>query len=189
MSDELKTRQKALQEAIRVLESKNQEIRLLYEKKRQFDMGDLSTAEESKTIRKKTLIDFILGRVTKDEVNAANEAVFKAERDGKFQEEMAMTIDDVLKKMEAQIPNLQKAIESAKGELWEGIYEKLKQEAQVKVGDLPVRAMAAGSRRGQPYQATLLDLFGNGGGPSPSISFISIDEAAKKLAKEYGLDD
>lgn len=183
MSSEIKERQKLVKNAIEALQNKNQEISTLQEKKRQFDMGEVSIATEAKTIRKKTLLDFVFGRAVKDDVDSADEAVSKAERDDRLASEMIETIEDSIKKMEAQIPIYQNAVGAAKTKLWEGIYDTIKQEVQAAVKDLPILAMAAGSRIGKQYQTTLLDLFGG------SIHFTVIDEAARRLEKEYGLDD
>lgn len=184
MSDEIKQKQKSLQSVIEALQRKKDEIQTLKDKKKDFDFGEGSTAEESKTIRKKTLIDFILGKVTKKDVDSANEAVFKVEQDGKFQEEMAMAIDDVLKKMEAQIPSLQNAIGVAKTKLWESIYDGIKIEAQKAVRDLPIQALAAGVFCEKQHQWVLFDVFAGG-----SIHIEAINEAAQKLAKKYEIED
>lgn len=191
MSGEIKERQKALQDAIRALQTKREELSTLKERKRQFETGELGTgtAQKAKTIRRETLIDFILGRVVKDDVDSADEAVFKAERNDKLTVEMIETIGDTIKKLEAQIPSLQNAISMARGELWKSIYDTIKQQAQTKVGGLPVLAMAAGAHCGKSPQAVLLDCFGSDEGPNKSIHLEFINAAAAELKKEYGLEN
>lgn len=186
MSSEIKDRQQALQSAIRVLQNKKEEIQILKEKEKDFEMGVVngSSIQEAKVVRRQSIIDYILGRVTKKDVNSANEVLFRAENDDKLTVEMIEELEAILKNMASQIPILQNAVEAARCKLWEGIYESIKREAQAKVGDLPVLAMAAGSRSGKQYKDALFDVFAGG-----SISFTVIDEAAKKLAKEFGLDD
>lgn len=191
MSGEIKERQKALQDAIRALQTKREELSTLKERKRQFETGELGTgtAQKAKTIRRETLIDFILGRVVKDDVDSADEAVFKAERNDKLTVEMIETIGDTIKKLEAEIPNFQNAVGAARGELWKSIYDTIKQQAQTKVGGLPVLAMAAGAHCGKSPQAVLLDCFGSGEGPNKSIHLEFINAAAAELKKEYGLEN
>lgn len=191
MSDEIKTRQKSLQSAIEALQNQNQEISTLQEKKRQFEMGAVngSSIQEAKVVRRGTIIDFILGKVSRKDLNSANEVLFRAENDDKLTVEMIEELEAILKNMVVQIPILQNAVAMARGELWNAIYESIKREAQAKVGDLSVLAMGAGTHCGKSPQAVLLDLFGTGEGPNKSIHFEIINAAAAGLKKEFGLDD
>lgn len=170
-----------LKEAIKTLRNKEQELCDLQTKKEQLETGevDLRSVQESKKRKSRTLIEFILGRATRADVDSADMAVSEAERDEKLSVEMIEAVVSSIKTTEADIQRLKMAVDVIRRGLFAAVYNELKSEIQATISDRVVAAVTTRSRYGISCADTMHDLFPG------SMSVTILDEAAKAVEKEF----
>lgn len=142
--------------------------------------------------RKKTIMhEFVSGEKTRTEVDKAVKAFEEAKGELEVTESLLTATEEVLKKAQMEVVNMIGGVGKAKQAVWGEIYQKLKIEIRDSIGDRVIQAIAAtcqSDSQASP-QYILLDIFGTYG-PVPSIPpFPVLEEAAKRLEKEYGLMD